>query len=72
MVEECFLAKRCFFSGYQKRPHLKDVLQLILPWANRGIFAWQHTTCLGPLKELITPREGPRRQLVRANRDVFT
>jgi hypothetical protein len=41
-------------------------------WANRDIFAWQHTTCLGPPKELITPRDGPRCQFLWANRDVFT
>jgi hypothetical protein len=34
-------------------------------------FAWHHMTCLGLPKELITPREGPRHQSLRANRDVF-
>jgi hypothetical protein len=40
-------------------------------WANRDIFAWQHSTCLGPPKELITSREGPRHQFLWANCDVF-
>jgi hypothetical protein len=39
--------------------------------ANRDIFAWHHTTCLGSPKELITPREGPHHQSLWANRDVF-
>jgi hypothetical protein len=39
--------------------------------ANRDIFTWQHTTCLGPPKELITSREGPHHQFLRANWDIF-
>jgi hypothetical protein len=39
--------------------------------ANRDIFAWHHTTCLGLPKELITPREGPHHQSLQANCDVF-
>jgi hypothetical protein len=39
-------------------------------WANRDIIAWQHSTCLGPPKELITPHEGPHHQFLRANCDV--
>jgi hypothetical protein len=42
-----------------------------LLWANWDIFAWHHTTCLGPPKKLITPREGPHHQSLQANRDVF-
>jgi hypothetical protein len=39
-------------------------------WANQDIIAWQHSTCLGPPKELITPREGPRHQFLQVNCDV--
>jgi hypothetical protein len=39
--------------------------------ANRDIVAWHHTTCLGPPKDLITPRKGPHHQSLWANRDVL-
>jgi hypothetical protein len=42
-----------------------------LLWASRDIFACHHTTCLGPPKKLITPREGPHHQSLCANCDVF-
>jgi hypothetical protein len=39
--------------------------------ANRHIFAWQHTTCLVPLKELINPTWRTSSSLPSGYRDVF-
>jgi hypothetical protein len=45
---------------------------VITSFANRDIFAWHLTSCLGSPKEFIAPCEGSHHQSLRANREVFT